>query len=328
MQEAGLKARQTKSQTGRASDRQSIRQTEHQADRESNGKIDFELDRESDRDSDRQTVEEYGDDYIEPYLTTYHLENLEIENPGDITSLNPESTGESSRRSSRVRDDDILQDREQLVREDNNAEDSTDHDYTYITDPEYAYIDNTSVVGLVEFHLWESDVNKHDTPGRNDYRLALDKMSDRAFVTETDGHRGQVNVFWMNGMLKRKFGRRQGLVHPTGITVDNEDRILVADSYTAYIYVYRDNGQFLFKFAGKGSNEDQLNLPIDIGTDSSRNIIVADSGNKRVELFTNRGELIRHIATDCDPLSIAVGPDGQLVLIEKSKKKVTVLMNY
>ncbi|CAH1274746.1 TRIM3 [Branchiostoma lanceolatum] len=307
-------------------------------------------------------VEEYDDDYIEPYLTTYHLENLEIENPGDIASLNPESLEESSRRSNRVRDDDILQDGEQQAREENNSEDSTDHDYTYITDPEYTYIDNTSGVdaqnaqekgglshtdsssqttqplkhtsqqkeqrGLVEFHLWESDVNNHDTPGRNDNRIALDRMSNRAFVTETDGQRGQVNVFWMNGMLKRKFGRRQGLVHPTGITVDNEDRILVADSYTAYIYVYRDNGQFLFKLAGKGSNEGQLSLLLDIGTDSSRNIIVADSGNKRVELFTSRGELIRHIATDVDPLGIAVGPDGQLVLIEKSKKKVTILMNY
>ncbi|CAH1274722.1 TRIM3 [Branchiostoma lanceolatum] len=159
-------------------------------------------------------------------------------------------------------------------------------------------------------------------------RIAMDRMSNRAFVTETDGHRGQVNVFWMNGMLKQKFGRRQGLVHPTGITVDNEDRILVADSYTAYIYVYRDNGQFLFKFAGKGSNDGQLSLPLDIGTDSSRNIIVADSGNRRVELFTSRGELIRHIATDVDPLGIAVGPDGQLVLLEKSKKKVNILMNY
>ncbi|KAI8506601.1 hypothetical protein Bbelb_160280 [Branchiostoma belcheri] len=159
-------------------------------------------------------------------------------------------------------------------------------------------------------------------------RLALNRRSTRAIVTETVRHRGVVKVFGFNGMLERSFGRRQGLMHPTGITVDREDSILVADSSTAYIYVYRDNGQFMFKFAGKGTNNGQLSLPLDICTDSSRHIIVADSGNRRIELFTSRGEFIRHIVTDIDPLSIAVGPDGQLVLTEASKKTVTILTNY
>ncbi|CAH1273284.1 TRIM3 [Branchiostoma lanceolatum] len=159
-------------------------------------------------------------------------------------------------------------------------------------------------------------------------RLALSRLSNRAIVTETDGHRGEVKVFWMNGMLYRRFGRRQGLICPTAITVDNEDRILVADYYSANIFVYQDKGRFLFKFGGEGGNNGYLSCPLDICTDSSRRVIVADAGNKRMELFTSRGDLIRHIATDVDPLRIAVGPDGQLVLIEASKKKVTILMNY
>ncbi|KAI8519584.1 hypothetical protein Bbelb_028410 [Branchiostoma belcheri] len=153
-------------------------------------------------------------------------------------------------------------------------------------------------------------------------------LSNRAIVTETVEHRGAVKVFGLNGMLERSFGRRQGLMHPTGITVDSEDSILVLDYSTGYIYVYRDNGQFMFKFAGKGTNSGRLSLPLDICTDSSRHIIVADSGNRRVELFTSRGEFIRHIATDVEPLSIAVGPDGQLVLTEVLNKKVTILTNY
>ncbi|XP_019617666.1 PREDICTED: tripartite motif-containing protein 3-like [Branchiostoma belcheri] len=154
--------------------------------------------------------------------------------------------------------------------------------------------------------------------------FALNRLSTRAIVTETVEHRGAVKVFGLHGMLERSFGRRQGLTHPTGITVDSEDSILVADSSTAYIYVYRNNGQFLFKFAGKGTNNGQLSLPLDICTDSSRHIIVADSGNRRVELFTSRGEFIRHIATDVEPLSIAVGPDGQIVLTETVKHRGTV----
>eukprot|EP00058_Branchiostoma_floridae_P020492 XP_002605982.1 hypothetical protein BRAFLDRAFT_92185 [Branchiostoma floridae] len=159
-------------------------------------------------------------------------------------------------------------------------------------------------------------------------RLVKNRLSNRVIVTETVGHRGEVKVFGMNGMLVRSFGRRQGLMYPTGITVDNKDYILVADSHTAYIYMYQENGRFLLKFAGKGSNKGQLNLPIDVCTDSSRHIIVADSGNQRVELFTSRGKLIRHIATDVDPLSIAMGTDGQLVMSESSKNKVTIMDIY
>ncbi|XP_019617664.1 PREDICTED: tripartite motif-containing protein 2-like [Branchiostoma belcheri] len=159
-------------------------------------------------------------------------------------------------------------------------------------------------------------------------RLALNRLSNRAIVTETVEHRGAVKVFGLNGMLERSFGRRQGLMHPTGITEDSEDSILVLDSSTAYIYVFRDNGQFMFKFAGNGTNNGRLSHPLDICTDSSRHIIVADSGNRRVEMFTSRGEFIRHIATDVEPLSIAAGPDGQLVLTEALNKKVTILTNY
>ncbi|CAH1274745.1 BCAN [Branchiostoma lanceolatum] len=148
-------------------------------------------------------VEEYDDDYIEPYLTTYHLENLEIENPGEIASLNPESLGGHNP---------SLSKESALTREGDFSQDPTEEDYKNIEDHEYTYIDEMSSVmdrqgtneeqasdsvtlhGLVEFHLWESDVNKHDTPGRNDYRIALDRMSNRAFVTETDGHRGQLPV--------------------------------------------------------------------------------------------------------------------------------------
>eukprot|EP00058_Branchiostoma_floridae_P018738 XP_002604227.1 hypothetical protein BRAFLDRAFT_73433 [Branchiostoma floridae] len=156
--------------------------------------------------------------------------------------------------------------------------------------------------------------------------LALNREYNRAVVTETIGNRGAVKVFLMNGVLVRSFGRRQGLMYPTGIAVDKEGYILVALSHTAYTYMYQENGRFLLKFAGKGSNKGQLSVPVDICTDSSRHIIVADSGNQRVELFTSRGRFIRHIATDVDPLiSIAMGTEGQLVMIESPKDKVTIM---
>ncbi|KAI8506594.1 hypothetical protein Bbelb_160210 [Branchiostoma belcheri] len=210
---------------------------------------------------------------------------------------------------------------------------------TYTHDVSFGTLNNNNDVWIVGGDNSSHYIAQYDCLGNSVYsfaipstlaprRLALNRRSTRAIVTETVRHRGVVKVFGFNGMLERSFGRRQGLMHPTGITVDSEDSILVVDSSTAYIYVYRDNGQFLFRFAGKGTNNGQFSLPLDICTDSSCHIIVADSGNRRIELFTSHGEFIRHIATDIDPLSIAMGPDGQLVLAEASKKKVTILTNY
>ncbi|KAI8506530.1 hypothetical protein Bbelb_159570 [Branchiostoma belcheri] len=159
-------------------------------------------------------------------------------------------------------------------------------------------------------------------------RLALNKIQTLVSVTETVRHLGAVNVFSLNGTLEQSLGRQQGLMYPTGVAFDRNSSILVVDSTTAYVYVYQDSGRFLFKFGGKGSNNGQLSLPLGICTDSSRHIIVADSGNRRIELFTSRGEFIRHIATDIDPLSIADGPDGELALNKVYDQKVTILTNY
>eukprot|EP00058_Branchiostoma_floridae_P021493 XP_002606983.1 hypothetical protein BRAFLDRAFT_64967 [Branchiostoma floridae] len=160
------------------------------------------------------------------------------------------------------------------------------------------------------------------------HRLAFSKNHSLVYVTETVGNHREVKVYGLDGTLVRRFGREQMLTSLAAIAVDNEDYILVTDSYSAKIYVYDNNGKFMFSFAGKGIGNGKLGFPVDICTDSSRHIIVADLGNKRVEMFSSRGKFIRTIATDVDPLRMAVGPAGQLILVEAAKKKVTILIEY
>ncbi|XP_019634982.1 PREDICTED: tripartite motif-containing protein 2-like [Branchiostoma belcheri] len=295
-------------------------------------------------------TDEYGDGFIEPYLTAYHLGNLDAEHPGEIASSQQEPGyhGASFLKVKATKSFDVEgHPRKVTVSTSGKIVVMFRGRRVSVYDTEGIITVNflTDIIKIEERHEKTIPIFPHDvsfgTLANNDVwivggnklthyvaQLALNRLSNRAIVTETDKHRGMVKVFMLNGMLERRFGWRQGLMYPTGITVDSEDSILVADSSTAYIYVYRDNGQFLFKFAGKGTNDGQLSLPLDICTDSSRHIIVADSGNRRIELFTSRGTFIRHIATDIDPLSIALGADGQLVLAEASKKKVTILTNY
>ncbi|XP_066305353.1 tripartite motif-containing protein 3-like [Branchiostoma lanceolatum] len=161
--------------------------------------------------------------------------------------------------------------------------------------------------------------------------IAVDTRRNHILVTQTaknDLH-SEVQIFTPDGTLVRTVGQQQGLEHPWHITVDGEGNILASDWGNHYVYVYNEDGQFLFKFRDAGSVEGQLKNPQGICTDRAGNIIVADSGNKRVELFDKTGRFLRHITTDMEgPYAVAMGPQGQLVVTDTKLRQVTIFNSY
>ncbi|XP_019618784.1 PREDICTED: uncharacterized protein LOC109465787 [Branchiostoma belcheri] len=153
--------------------------------------------------------------------------------------------------------------------------------------------------------------------------IAVDMRTNQILVT--DAERGEVEVFRPDGSLVRRFGHPEGEMRdPQYITVDGEGNILVSDMNNHYIYVYKEDGQFLFQFGGEGSGKGQLKDPCGICTDRAGNIIVADSMNKRVQIFTRHGEYLRSIRTESWPGGLAVGPEGQLVINDNDDHTVTI----
>ncbi|XP_066270441.1 tripartite motif-containing protein 2-like [Branchiostoma lanceolatum] len=162
--------------------------------------------------------------------------------------------------------------------------------------------------------------------------VAVDTRRNHILITQTTGHwshpHGEVQVFSPDGTLVRTVGQQQGMKNPVYITVDGEGNILVPDSDTCCVYVYNQDGQFLFKFGGLGSGEGQLQDPRGICTDCAGNIIVVDRGNHRVELFDKTGRFLRHITTDIEvPQAVAMAPQGQLVITDSDNHKVTIFQN-
>ncbi|KAI8497394.1 hypothetical protein Bbelb_247000 [Branchiostoma belcheri] len=153
---------------------------------------------------------------------------------------------------------------------------------------------------------------------------------------------GRIQVFRPDGTLVRTVGecatwldwstsllwhRRVRMKFPMYITVDGEGNILVSDWDDHCVYVYREDGQFLFQFGGKGSGEGQLNCPSGVCTDREGNIIVADSENSRVEMFDKTGKFLKHITTDMTrPQVVAMATQGQLV-ITHDIDSVSILQN-
>ncbi|XP_019613525.1 PREDICTED: tripartite motif-containing protein 3-like [Branchiostoma belcheri] len=168
--------------------------------------------------------------------------------------------------------------------------------------------------------------------------VAVDTRRNHILITQTtedpSNLHGEVLVFGKKGIfgrtvgLVRTVGQQQGMGWPQYITVDGEGNILVSDRDNHCVYVYNEDGQFLFKFGGWGCGEGQLYKPRGICTDRAGNIIVADKGNRRVEMFDKTGKFLKHITTDMkEPYAVAMATQGQLVVTDEDQK-VTIFQNF
>ncbi|XP_078584995.1 protein meiotic P26-like [Branchiostoma floridae x Branchiostoma japonicum] len=155
--------------------------------------------------------------------------------------------------------------------------------------------------------------------------VAMDIRGNNLVVTKVvENGNSVVQVFKQNGTLLRTVGDEQGMEYPHYVTVDKEGRVLVSDSAGPYVYVYDQEGEFLFKFGGWGEGEGQLNRPHGICTDSLGRIFVADSGNDRVDMFDSSGGFLSHAIPDIkQPLAVAITRRGNLV-VSNSENVITV----
>ncbi|KAI8513162.1 hypothetical protein Bbelb_098010 [Branchiostoma belcheri] len=130
---------------------------------------------------------------------------------------------------------------------------------------------------------------------------------------------GAVHVYSPDG-TRVKIVRTKGMDFPQYITVDWQGRILVADDDSYSVYVFNEDGEFLFQF-GKGILLD----PCGICTDVQGNIIVADQENgqiMRVKVFDRLGNCIKSTTTDVvGPQAVARTPGPQLLVVVDNVNK-------
>jgi DNA-binding beta-propeller fold protein YncE len=105
---------------------------------------------------------------------------------------------------------------------------------------------------------------------------------------------------------------------PTGITVDPNGNILVADTGNGRIRKFSSSGTSLSTIGTKGSGRGQLGLPKGIAIDRAGNIYVADASNQRVQKLAPSGTLIAEWAPGLyGPGRIAIGPDDSIYVADQ-----------
>jgi tripartite motif-containing protein 71 len=78
----------------------------------------------------------------------------------------------------------------------------------------------------------------------------------------------------------------------TGLAIDLQGNIWVADKENNRIQKFDPSGKFLAKYGSFGSGDGQFKRPSSIAVDRDGNILVADSNNNRIEKFDTSGKFL------------------------------------
>lgn len=128
--------------------------------------------------------------------------------------------------------------------------------------------------------------------GQNEFTsiMAIAVTAEDIVVSDAAGL--GVQVFDRRGRFRRGWGRhelgRENVSLPGGLSVDPKGRIALADSLRHEVKLYRPDGQLIGQYCGMGSGPGEVLYPSDLAFDGHGHLIVADTGNARVQVLTVR----------------------------------------
>lgn len=191
-------------------------------------------------------------------------------------------------------------------------------------------------------------------------------------IVASDSDNQMVNVIDRSGVTLKTFGS-EVLDCPWGVCVTTEGKIAVCDwgsasikefsqqgklikefssSISAKPYyiihhngkyfvtfdthcveVFKNDGGFLYRVGEKGSGEGQLRDPRGMAIDGQENLVVCDSGNHRLHVFTTDGKAFtigsrgRELGQFDKPQDAVVTSDGRLFVTDYSNNRVQIFKN-
>jgi len=129
-------------------------------------------------------------------------------------------------------------------------------------------------------------------------------------VYVSDRQKDIVKVYDSRGAFSFSFGGSGLLNNPCGIAIDNQERVIIADSGNNRIAFFTLEGVFLYAFGTVGQAKGELKGPCYLAVDQSGRVYVSETGNKRVQVFTADGNPVAVYGGPSDPGSPLRSPAG------------------
>ena len=213
-----------------------------------------------------------------------------------------------------------------------------------LTNPEGVTFDSNNHLYVADYE--NNKVQVFDVSGKYLHRLGsfwsdngqlsgptgISIHNNKVFVTENKNHR--ISVFHTNGQFSHIIGKGQ-LGKPYDVTVNTNNQLLVADWNHHCIYTFTLDGNYVSKFATRGSDKGQLSSPCGLTTDLYGFILVADTDNHRVSIFNKDGKFIHCFGSGGSddgkfqrPRGIAISPNGNIYVSDACNNRVQIFSPY
>ena len=214
----------------------------------------------------------------------------------------------------------------QLTRPEGVTFDSNNH--LYVADNENKRIQKFDVNGKYLHRIG----SRGSGNGQLDSPVGITTHGNKVIVTENINQR--ISVFDTDGQFSQIIGKGQ-LGRPCDVTVNANNQLLVADDAHHCIYTFTLDGNYVRKYATRGSGRGQLNQPHGLTTDLYGFVLVADSSNHRVSIFNNNGNFI-HCFGSCGSgvgkfqylYGIAISPNGNIYVCDCINNRVQIFSTY
>lgn len=117
-------------------------------------------------------------------------------------------------------------------------------------------------------------------------------------------------------------------IEPSGVAVNADSDIIVADANNHRIQVFDQGGHFKFQFGRLGSGDGQMFLPsrVAVARATGDIVVIERAPTHQVQVFSRSGQFLRKFGAYelQHPRSVAVDPLGRLVVIECHVMRVVI----
>ncbi|CAL1543044.1 unnamed protein product, partial [Lymnaea stagnalis] len=112
-------------------------------------------------------------------------------------------------------------------------------------------------------------------------------------IVVTDSVNAAVKIFSPEGQLRKSIVQNTEIEFPHGVAVTRDDDIIVTDICRHCVTVLTPAGDVSHAFGSYGDGPREFDHPYCVTTNSSKQIIVSDTGNGCVKIFHFQGRLLR-----------------------------------
>jgi DNA-binding beta-propeller fold protein YncE len=165
---------------------------------------------------------------------------------------------------------------------------------------------------------------------------AVDAARSVAYVVEYGAYNDRIQKFKLDGTFLKAWGKTGDqpgeLSRPSGITLDKDGNVFVADACNHRIQKFDPEGKLLNVFGKMGTNPGELRYPYDIAAGPDGLLYVAEFNNHRVSVWDVDGNFVRHIGGPgagemqfANPWSLTVDARGRLLVSDTGNHRIQII---